>query len=85
MTNNMEKIQFDAKDFAADLLGEGESLHIPREATLIIAERTVEALERWMKGRTTITKNELDQQIAKCLDKYNSDLAYVYQNRGKII
>ena len=38
-----------------------------------------------LKNRSIITEKDLNRVILKELKKYHADLAYVYENRDKII
>lgn len=64
---------------------EAKALHIPDKTADFIAERVSEAVMRWVEKRISVTKDDLDRKVTKVLEKYDRDLAYVYQNRGKII
>ncbi len=76
---------FSTSDFKDEILHEAKILGIPDAVAKTITDRTTGQIEKWVKKRAAITAEDLNQQVAKELGKYNADLAYVYQNRGKII
>ena len=51
----------------------------------IFIDKTLKAIQTTLKSKTIITDKDLDRAIIKELKKYNPDLAYVYENRDKII
>jgi hypothetical protein len=46
---------------------------------------TLRSVQKSLKNKSTITSADLDRLVIKELKKYNSDLAYVYEIRDKII
>lgn len=83
---NFEKKQeFNKNKLKQDILNEAKVLGIAGTTAEMIAERSAEAVEKWMKGRAMVTQEDLSRKIADELEKYNADLAYVYKIRGRII
>lgn len=78
-------VKFSETEVRKDILRNAKSLGIAEGAAEDIADRTLKELGAWAERRTAITRADLNAQIAKKIKKYNKDLAYVYQNRGKII
>ena len=78
-------IKFSRKKLAKEIMQEARVLEIHSGAAEILAETVATSVEAWAKKRTMITQADLDRAVARELKKYNADLAYVYQNRGKII
>lgn len=78
-------MKFSKDKLKKELLREAKVLGIQPGAAEILADRVVLATEKWAKRQTMITENDLNRAVAKEAKKYNADLAYVYQNRGKII
>lgn len=76
---------FSIEDLKKDILHEAKLLKISETVAQTIAGRVAEKVEKWMEKRAAVTNDDLNRQLAKELQKYNADLAYVYQNRGKII
>ena len=81
----MKSQRFSATQLEKDILKEAKSLDIPAGAAADIAARTIAAVERKLKGKTTITERDYCEIVTAELEKYNSDLAYIYHNRDKII
>ncbi len=77
--------EFSVEDLRKDILREAKILNISEPVAKTVAERVAGQLEKWTEKRAAVTEEDLNRQIAKELKKYNTDLAYVYQNRGKII
>ena len=51
----------------------------------IIADKVTEKVMTWSKKRSMITEDDLNQRLAKEIKKYNEDLAYLFESKGKII
>lgn len=77
--------KFSKKRLVKDILREGRVLGLHEGATRIIAEKVAEKVEKWTKKRATVTELDISRVATKELIKYNPDLAYVYENRDKII
>lgn len=78
-------ITFSKKHLVEDIKKEGKILNLHMGSVEVIADKVAEQVEKWLKNRPVITKESLDKKVAKELEKYNSDLAYIYKNRGRII
>lgn len=80
MTKNLDydKIKHELKIDA-------HALGIPIGSAEIFIDRTLIAVTKTLRKKTIITENDLTRAIVKELKKYHPDLAYVYQNRDKII
>ena len=77
--------KFSKKKLREELLRECKVLGLHQGAAEMMVERVVAAVEKWAKEQTMITQNDLERAVEREVKKYNADLAYVYQNRGKII
>ena len=64
---------------------DAKAVGIPSGAANIFIEKTIDLALKSLKNRKIITEQDLKRAITKELKKYNKDLAYVYQNRDKII
>lgn len=82
---SMKAKTFSVEDLKQDILREAKKLKISETVAQTVADRTIEKVGKWIEKRAAVTNDDLNRQIAKELQKYNADLAYVYQNRGKII
>lgn len=81
----MTTFTFDEKLLTSDLKTEARALGIPVGAANIFVEKAVSATRNKLKKKKIITKRDLERTVVAELKKYNADLAYVYQNRDKII
>lgn len=81
----MTTFTFDKDLLAKDLKTEARALGIPVGAANAFVEKTVTATCAKLKKKKIITKRDLERTVVAELKKYNTDLAYVYQNRDKII
>ncbi|MBR0480141.1 hypothetical protein IJJ49_02700 [Candidatus Saccharibacteria bacterium] len=76
---------FDKKSLTKLLKIDARALDIPVGAAEIFIEKSLTAVEKSLKSKKIITENDLNRLIVKELKKYSADLAYVYENRDKII
>ncbi len=79
------EVEFAPKKLQNYLLKEARVLRIPVGTAEVIAEKVTQKAEKWLELHKNPRCGELEQQILVELKKYSADLAYVYQNRGKII
>lgn len=78
-------LAFDKTVLVKDLLSEAKRLGIPAGAAEKLVVKVADSTEKWAKTRTGLTRTDLEKRVVAELTKYNDDLAFVYQNRGKII
>lgn len=78
-------IEFSAEALKKELMRETKVLKIPSGIAEVIVEKMVAEVEKWIKQRPAVTVEDIQRRVAREAKKYNTDLAYVYQNRGKII
>lgn len=76
---------FNRKEITKILKADARALAIPSGAAEIFIEKTLDAVEKSFKSKKIITEKDLDRLILRELKKYHKDLAYVYENRDKII
>lgn len=76
---------FDEEKLRENILVEARALGIPIESIRPVVDQVVRKVSDWVSTRSMVTELDLDRRIALEIKKYNKDLAYVYQNRGKII
>lgn len=76
---------FDTQELVAEIMREAKILKVPSGSAQAMANKVAERVAAWVKKRTIITDEELNRKIAQEMEKFNPDLAYVFQNRGKII
>ena len=75
---NLEPIQHELKAHA-------RALEIPVGAAEIFIKKSLTAATKSLKSKKIVTDQDLNRAIIKELRKYHKDLAYVYENRDKII
>lgn len=78
-------MKFDEEKISKDILREAKAVGISDDVAKVIATKVVAAVTKWASKRPAITEADLHRRIAKEAEKYSANLAYVYQNRGKII
>lgn len=76
---------FDPTKIIKDLKIDARGVGIPEGAAEIFAQNAVKDATKSLNNLSIITASDLHRAILKELKKYNADLAYVYQNRDKII
>ena len=81
----MTTTTFNPTKLKRELKIHAKALGIPSGAADDFIDRTLSAAEKSLKPKSIITPSDLDRAIIKELKKYHKDLAYVYQNRDKII
>lgn len=79
-----------AKAFSKDalekeLLKEARALKISKEESGKYVKKVAEKVTKWVEKRAGVTKADINRVVAKEVEKYNKDLAFIYKNRGKII
>lgn len=76
---------FNSNSVIKDLKFEAKALGLPSGSAELMIQKAVDAAGKKLAKRKIITKNDLERTVGIELQKYNADLAYVYQNRDKII
>ena len=76
---------FDEKEIIKNLKIDARGVGIPEGAAEVFIARTMKDAKKSLKNRSIITEKDLNWAILKELKKYHADLAYVYENRDKII
>lgn len=78
-------VAFSEEKLKLEILAEAKALKIATSTAELIAEKVVKDVAKWVAKRVTVTADDINRRVALEMAKYNADLAYVYQNRGKII
>lgn len=73
------------KSIRSDLKLHARALGIPSGAADDFINATLDSTQKALSKKSTITSADLTRSIAKNLKKYNTDFAYVYENRDTII
>ena len=68
-----------------DILKQARALNIPQAAVEKYVDRVAEKVDGWVMARGKVTEDDINSIIAKEIKKYNRDIAFIYENRGKII
>ena len=76
---------FDAAALKCDILRDAKVLGMAESTAEIIADKVVAATTKWTEKRAAVTVEDIHRRVAIEVERYSADLAYVYQNRGKII
>ena len=76
---------FDQTKLRRELLIDAHAIGIPSGAAEDFVDRSIAAAITSLSKKSLITDQDLKRAVAKELKKYHPDLAYVYQNRDKII
>lgn len=77
--------EYNRKKLARELKINATAIGLPSGAAEIFIEKTLDSLEKSLKTKEIITKQDLNRLLIKELRKYNKDLAYVYKIHDKII
>ncbi len=87
MNRNQTKkiLAFDRNTLEKDICREAKSLNIPAGAAKEIAHKVSCDIEKWANQQTNLARADLDKRIVAELHKYDDNLSFIYNNRGKII
>lgn len=81
----MATVDFDESLLKKQLKVDAKAVGIPIGAADIFITKTIEDAKKTLKSKKIITQNDLERAVLRELKKYNADLAYVFNNRDKII
>lgn len=76
---------FDEDDLRKELLTSAKAVGISVAVAEVISTKIASRVAERVSKRTVIAMNDLNRLITEEANKYSQDLAYVYQNRDKII
>ncbi len=77
--------EFDEKTIIQELKIDAKGLGIPAGAAETFIEKSLKAALKALQKKSIITELDLKKAVTKELKKCHADLAYVYDNRDKII
>lgn len=80
-----DKIYFNEEQLLDDLLSSAKALKIPSGVAESITKKILKEVRLKITKQDMISEEKLNRCISEVAQKYNPDLAYVYQNRGRII
>lgn len=75
----------DEKAIRSELKIDARAIGIPSGAATIFIDHTISDAKKYLTTKKTVTHKAVKRAIYRELKKYNTDLAYVYQNRDTII
>ena len=81
----MAQVKLSKKKVHEEIKREAKVLGIHAGTAEIIADKVTEKIMTWSKKRAMITEDDLNQKLAKEIKKFNEDLAYLFESKGKII
>ena len=67
------------------VLRQAKSARLPEGWAEQIAERIAKATDKWIEDKDIVTEKDLEVFICKELEQLDSDIAFAYKNRDKII
>jgi hypothetical protein len=73
------------KKIREEILREARVLGMHPGTAKIIADNVVDKVLDWCKQRSMITEEDLNNRLSIEIKKYNADLAYLFESKGKII
>ena len=81
----MSSKNFSPEELTRELKTESKILGLPEQSAEQISGKVIKYVLTWLENRDIITKSYLESVVTCELDKYSKDLAFLYQNRNKII
>ncbi len=84
-TREPQAIEFNVQELKRQILRDAKAVKMPAGAAEIVAEKVATEVAKWVEKRAVVTTDDINRRVYTEMLKYNSDLAYVYQIRGKII
>ena len=81
----MTNTPLDIKALTKSLKIDARAIGIPPGAAEIFIAKSIKDAIKSLKTKKIITDQDLTRAVTKELKKYHADLAYVYENRDKII
>ena len=79
----MEKL--DTNKYTKLLKADAKALGIPAGAAEIFIQKSITAAFKSLQKKSIVTELDIEKAITKELKKYHTDLAYVFENRDKIV
>ncbi|MBQ3432789.1 hypothetical protein IJG22_00625 [Candidatus Saccharibacteria bacterium] len=76
---------FNQTKLKRELMIDARAVGIPSGAAEIFIDHSITSALESLAKKSLITQQDLKRALTKELQKYHPDLAYVYQNRDKII
>ena len=76
---------FNQESLKKELEIDAKAVGIASGAAELFIKKTIDSVKKSLTTKHIITEGDLKRLVIKELKKYNKDLAYVYENRDKII
>lgn len=80
-----QTLEFNVQKLKQQILHDAKTVNMPIGTAEIVAEKVATEVAKWVEKRAVVTTDDINRRVYGEMLKYNSDLAYVYQIRGKII
>lgn len=77
--------EFSKSDLEKNIIRESKIIKIPAGEARSFVAKVAEKVAKWTEKRAEVTEVDINRQVAKEIEKYSKDLAFVYKNKGKII
>ena len=86
MRKKKEKpVVFDEKELQKELMHSARAVGMSAGAVEVVVEKVAQKVGARVRKRAAVTVEDINRYVSEEAEKYNKDLAYVYENRGKII
>lgn len=76
---------FNLEALESQLMRDAKAVGLSKDSATLITKRVSKQIAKWIEDKELITQDDLYRRIAKETRQYSQDLAYVYENRDKII
>ena len=73
------KEKFDEKKVYGSIYYACRSAQLNEKESEEISEKVIKDLKKWLKGKKEITSQEIFITVITILEKYNSDVAFLYE------
>lgn len=84
-SNKAKIVTFNEKELQKELLHSAKAVGVSAAVAEAISIKIAKKVGERLARRAAVTTEDLNRFIAEEAEKYSQDLAYVYQNRGKIM
>lgn len=77
--------KYDPDKLYDSLVRSCRSVHLPAGEASDIARKVTAAVDAWCGGKTVVTTIDIRKAASRHLEKYNSDVAYIYHSHKVIL
>lgn len=78
-------VKLSKKKIHEEIKQEARVLGLHSGTAEIIADKVTDKIMAWGEKRSMITEDDLNARLSKEIKKYNEDLAYLFESKGKVI